>query len=690
MESTCESTKMCLAVLRSAKTDSDKFAALSVIIKVVKAGDIDSECRKHMFEAIGFEFIDRLFATKDVPEGCPPYIYQALGLSLLAYFCTDSELVQHSQILSKVDDLTELVLRSGTDDDERKMVTDAVQCLMAILSVEAGRRAIVEKDVVHRLCKVVKRYQDSDEVWALLFAIVTAIGKDCWRKHPESFHVLLGKLVDDFVEDNSERKFDICQKLTVVMYTFSKAVMGSCDSATWPRGIHRGLSDILFSKVPVPQMDPALKLASIMTEKLGVYWTFGETLQSKQFFLIFVHLVCIEVRMITEDRTIDQVLEDSSLLTACFSALENIIGFLVVNEAALENDHKQQLYSAITSAMNAVVSFLSCTATSVSSVAELEENKRHLVIATVRVTGAWLAEETAALRDEVYEILPFLMHVAKYSFELSLNGKSDVDVTRFLLPSLCHLTAEDKSRAILLHDQFHRFLLDYFNHHWKLFVKHNKKGDCETTLITMCGIYMNVVVLEGSLVVDDPVFHELLQCIFKALPELENGIQHLVLIGNLAVLGLLLLRHFAARIKSCETLVYRYLSSSIKFLWDAHDVDNTNDFSTVVITHDYKKVWPQVMELWFLGMQALSSLLPKIPWITQFILESGWVDVIVKKLHQTQEGAIEGSIKSAYEHLLCCLVDNGDNVLSSLKDQGALQACTVHKMKDLKGLLTEN
>jgi len=34
-----------------------------------------------------------------------------------------------------------------------------------------------------------------------------------------------------------------------------------------------------------------------------------------------------------------------------------------------------------------------------------------ILLATVRVLGAWLAEETAALREEIYDLIPFLVQV---------------------------------------------------------------------------------------------------------------------------------------------------------------------------------------------------------------------------------------------------------------------------------------
>ena len=33
------------------------------------------------------------------------------------------------------------------------------------------------------------------------------------------------------------------------------------------------------------------------------------------------------------------------------------------------------------------------------------------MLATVRVLGAWLAEETSALREEIYDLIPFLVQV---------------------------------------------------------------------------------------------------------------------------------------------------------------------------------------------------------------------------------------------------------------------------------------
>ena len=58
--------------------------------------------------------------------------------------------------------------------------------------------------------------------------------------------------------------------------------------------------------------------------------------------------------------------------------------------------------------------------------------------ATIRLLGAWLSEETLALREDVYDVLPFILTVANETFESqklaklqTLPGRGSTDFSNF-------------------------------------------------------------------------------------------------------------------------------------------------------------------------------------------------------------------------------------------------------------------
>lgn len=108
-----------------------------------------------------------------------------------------------------------------------------------------------------------------------------------------------------------------------------------------------------------------------------------------------------------------------------------------------------------------------------------------VVAAAVRVLGAWLAEESLALSEQVYQLLPFLLQLCAGSPEPGLlqtqghqvshvvseavvdgsgatsAGPPPNELLKFLLPGLCHLTVEEKPRRVLLKAQVEGTLLEY-------------------------------------------------------------------------------------------------------------------------------------------------------------------------------------------------------------------------------------
>ncbi|KAL6068180.1 Neurochondrin [Balamuthia mandrillaris] len=91
-----------------------------------------------------------------------------------------------------------------------------------------------------------------------------------------------------------------------------------------------------------------------------------------------------------------------------------------------------------------------------------------LLVATIRLLGVWLSEETSALRSEILEVLPFLL---QQSFDRTRTNeeKEGDQMFSFLLPGLLHLTSEKDARGIFLGNNGPALLLSYIKRHYPSF-----------------------------------------------------------------------------------------------------------------------------------------------------------------------------------------------------------------------------
>jgi len=209
--------------------------------------------------------------------------------------------------------------------------------------------------------------------------------------------------------------------------------------------------------------------------------------------------------------------------------------------------------------------------------------------------------------------------------------------------------------------------------------------DARSAMVSLCNILMNITVLEAKMVDQSALFNQLLKFLFSKLPELKTIPENLVLQGNLAILGLLLLKQLASKQNKNDYTICRYLTATMRFLWDAYVVDEhgENNMGPLTVSTTYKKYWMELMELWFLGMQTISSVLVLVPWVSQFAIESGWVEGIMDTLKRVRVGEMPGNTRSAYEDFLCHLVEAAPSVATILKDKDALQVCRNHRLMEL-------
>lgn len=725
-----EPIKKCVLILKSAQSDTEKFAALFMVTKLVKSKDCNSQAKKALFEAIGFKFLKKLLTGNSVQDDCPPSLYKSVALSILTNFCNEPELATHPEMLANIPVFLEIVQTSDNEDydDNLIIISEAYTCLQCIAEQEAGQKALIEVGAITKMSEIYSHQSfQTDEALNILVKLVSRYGPAAWGNDPKPFHALVNKIALDFATDQSERKFELATVLSALLYSCNKAtVIPGSSEETWPQSIYRALHDILTSKIGKNQRDPALKLAANIVDLLGIEWCFNDEENPKKFFLLLLQLCAIEIRMQLEDRSFKQAFANADLITACFIVLELSINYMATDQLDLEQKEKQSVYTSLKGAFNAVVSILTKVSNDKNR-DKLPDDEKVLVCAMVRVLVSWIAQETTAMRDQIYNLMPFMFSLANDSFhayrsrKLAEKNKSEgeslemettlmgqVDLLRLMLPALCHLVVEDKARDIVLNLKQEDILYEEMNFHWSIvhykkpLVPKSERGKAKTqpepemdpqvledmkdsraAMVSLCNIFMNLTVLAPKVVENSMLFNTLLKFIFNNLPELKNIPENLVLHGHLAVLGLLLLKQLASKVKKNDFSICRYIQSTIRFLWDAYNVDESNDPSALVVSMSYKENWAEIADLWFLGMQTMSGVLTIVPWISEFAIESGWAEGIAEMLAKVKVGTLPPNVKSAFEDFLCRLVDSNESVIPVLKKGGALKMCRAHRLMDL-------
>ncbi|XP_018334136.1 neurochondrin homolog [Agrilus planipennis] len=725
-----DAVKKIVAILKNATSDTEKFAALFMVTKLLKGKDHNKPaCKKAIFEAIGFDFLKRLLLTSDVPVDCPPSIYKSVALSILTCFCNEAELATHPEMLANIPVFLDIVQQADASDydDNLIIVGEAYNCLKSIASFEPGQKALVDVGAISKMAEIYSQQSfQTDEALNILVVLVSKFGPESWdNKNHKAFHNIINKIALDFETDHDERKFQLCTYLNALLFNAPKNSVNKntpCEE-TWPHSVYKGLCDILMSKIGKDQRNPALILASTCLNLLGVEWVLNDEEKGKQLFLLLIQLAAIEVRMQLDGKSLKQAQSQAALITACYIILELSINYIATDVLDLDQKEKQTLYTGLKGAFSAVIGLLTKVSNDKSK-DNLPVEDKVFVCASVRVLVAWLAQETSAMRPQVYQLLPFILSLANETFQASKARRiaekmgiplekdfgplSQMDVLRILLPALCHLTVEDDARKIMLKVKEEETLFDCFEFHWM--IVHRKRPpvprserlkvlnqplpeltpevleemkDSRAAMVSICNIFMNITVLEAKLVEESALFNKLLRFIFENLPELKSIPENLVLHGHLAILGLLLLKQQSKMVKKNDFSICRYIQATIRFLWDAYVVDEANDPTALVVSITYKEFWMEIMELWFLGMQTMSAVLAQIPWISEFAIESGWAEDIVNTLKKVKIGTLPPNVKSAYEDFLCHLVDANENVMEVLKKADALKMCRNHRFMEL-------
>ena len=680
-----DSLRKCISLLNAARNDNERFAALLLVTQLVKSNSVDSCGRRSLFEAVGFNFIDRLLRSRKVPTECHQDIYRSLAFAILACFATDEIFIVHPDMISKIPLFIEGIV--SEDEIESNAITaDCHEILTSLALTTVGCRHLSDKDTFSRLCQIASGTNVSIASSKRAFDVVVRVinsgtrgSHTCiWQEHREILFELLEALSWRFKEAQDRTKFELCNDIALLFSDAEKLSFEEFERKKWLEDICMGVDAILRSKVSSQERDPAIILVSSLIELVGI----NEILRCVQhgspgLFVLCTTISCVEIRMILDGNTLSEIVPRSGVLASCYKILEEAINFVVINGETFNSSADSPLpknlsssfpkvYSLATEAVDSIIQFLQSVASTHKE--EADNQRRQVVFASVRLLCAWMAEETSALQDRICELLPFLLKLAEESMNIvsanaPTNLKDDsgrrltspdiatdvnnimkerpfrqVDVMRFLLSPLCHLSADEKMRLMLIENDGLELLSRYYFQQWKIFnelVKTDAESvETDMCLVTIFGIILNFFVTEVKLVANNQVLQEIGKHVITVFPPMASSEKDIVLLFNMMVLGLLFMKASVDRDFSLTTKeIFVFLKASVNFLKEARpcvcsrELQRT-EHSKTSLSIRCKKVWADVAELWYLGLQVVSDVCGLLPSTRDVVKDSGLSEAI--------------------------------------------------------------
>ena len=457
------------SALRKATSDTEKFGALFVVSRVLKDKPLSSEQNIQLFKLIDPKFLSRLLLSDgtscEVPEGCPQYIYQTIGLSIVSSFFI--RISDHIDIKTSLHLLSLMIpiLRqlnekeNYLDDNEKQMLLDIITCFQCF--VNCSHIKDIDFQLINSLFEtnfteifVEMRSKDhlteyKSSVDDLLTKIAIIFEWSDFDDH--SFDIFFSLIVNEFSSNKDQQKFDLCLNLNSILIKNQKYIEKRANSKSIEL-MTKTIFDILPNKLNKPLRDPVLQLASTLTQIFNGFKWIGEWNQSNcKHFLLLLRLVCIEIAVNYESENIDM-----NCVANSFVILEHCV-VTVANDSEtmhlLKHFSQQEIYdmlTAIKDTMTVIIRYL----VRFKDEEEFDSQSELFasILASIRVLCVWTTEETEALREEIADILPFILKV----FKISYNNR--VSINKPIITALIAFSEDDRMKSILLNEDIKQFL----------------------------------------------------------------------------------------------------------------------------------------------------------------------------------------------------------------------------------------
>ncbi|XP_029137285.2 neurochondrin, partial [Labrus bergylta] len=582
----------------------------------------------------------------------------------------------------KGDDGSEAVGESSSQESssssklDKAIAADCYLILTAVCALPRGPDQLLSRGGIPALCKAVHQNQtfSRERGLTLLGCLLSGKTKEkAWSKHPAELLSLLVRLSKDFCQARDQTRLDMCTQLVQFLPPVGVAAEGDELKGGVSR-IWGALRPMMQAKLTPRQIGPILVLSACLLDLFG--W---ELVGPAKFCCLLVNRACVEVRMgLEEPPGNDLSPELQHTLTGCYRIMEAAIEQACClglsqtpappppsSSSSLSLQQSRQVLGVLEEAFSALMYHL-----------QQVDPSRYgdpFIFATFRSLCSWLAEETSCLKEEVTRLLPFLIGYSRshmqgesaeqglsdWMVEMSFKEEKEAwtgkEALRYLLPALCHLSAEEGPRRVLLTLDTPALLVDFLSQCWtSLKGKSGAASTRDPSMETACSALLNFAVTEPERVRNDPCFRKLEAVLSEALPVLVHKPRLLVLAANYCTLGLMIGRLKSAPAGSVEAGQRRFFSSALRFLRSA--IDSGSSPGPVKVSQSWEESWDEVEELWRLGLQALGGCARAQPWILTLVREEGWLKHTLAMLSQCS-ALPDQHTQGALEEALCAMAD---------------------------------
>ncbi|XP_002128399.2 neurochondrin [Ciona intestinalis] len=559
----------------------------------------------------------RLLAANSDDPDCPKDIMQSLGVSILASFASNPELVERTELRKSVPHILNILSNVESTAGNSIMVTDCLQLVTALADTDDGAKVLLRHPTVEIICKVYEKLDSQSHHEMVIFILTKLLQEDpeYWEHSSDSLINFLKLISSDIKTDQSENKFSLIQSLNACISSMPTSCTEQFNQL-WIENVASSLCDIFTSRVGPAQRNPALSLSATLTNLYQLNWT-TKTDQDKKLSVLLVRLACVEIRMLVYDWDNSSSDAAQEVLLTCFTIIEACCSHIAqFDQVEDENElftfeEIKSLDAPLTDAIKSIEILMTKF---------METKTPTLLIACLRTVSSWLNVEMYATSELGIAIAPTFLTALKVCMKEHLD-----DILKAASPGILNYAENASSRNAILESG----IIEIFG---QILVDSESNVSEETScLVSQC---LMVLCLESG---EKDCFISMLKSFMEYFISIPKTTALAFYIGTLTLI--------VWNLEISHSLVEqeRFFKTLVSFLHNVHKVGEAG----IEISSSYKSMWASVEQLWPIIMKEFIRCLKTEAWIKELVLESG-IQRKVKNLISKHNSDLEGETQTCY------------------------------------------